>query len=74
MAAASAKNFCRCIKGVRKSLKKRGAARAGSTYEQGAIAICTKSMLQSRGKTLRKFTCRKKQMLETQALRQRNKD
>ena len=39
--------FCRCIKGVRRKTK-----------EGIAIAICTKSVLQTRGKTLKKFKCR----------------
>ena len=47
------RNFCRCIKKVRKSIK----ARFG-TKEQAAIAICTKSVIQTKGKTLRKFKCR----------------
>ena len=46
-------DFCRCIKKVRKSIK----PRAG-TAEQAAIAICTKSVIQTKGKTLRKFKCR----------------
>lgn len=57
--------FCRCIKSVRKTLK----ARKGSTKEQGAIAVCVKSVLQTRGKTLRKFRCGPKQRLTTQKLR-----
>ena len=47
---------------------------ASSTYgkEQAAIAICVKSVLQSKGRTLKKFKCRKTgkkgPMLKTQAL------
>ena len=48
--------FCRCIKAV----KARGIS------EQGAIAICVKSMLQKKGRTLKKFTCGKKGRLITQ--------
>lgn len=45
--------FCKCIKKVRKTFKpKKG------TKEEAAIAICTKSVLQSKGKTLKKFSCR----------------
>lgn len=47
------KDFCRCIKKVRATVK----ARSGSK-EKAAIAICTKSVLQTKGKTLRKFKCR----------------
>ncbi len=61
----NAMKFCSCIKKVRKTLKMRDRARNG-TKEQRAIAICVKSMLHSRGKTLRRFTCRNKKMLETQ--------
>lgn len=57
-----ATKFCRCIKGVRKTLK----ARKGSTKEQGAIAVCVKSVLQTRGRTLKKFKCGKKAKLVTQ--------
>jgi hypothetical protein len=56
MRAASKKltnNFCRCIKKVSKKIKPRS-----GTKEQAGIAICTKSVLQTKGKTLRKFKCR----------------
>ena len=36
--------------------------------ESAAIAICTKSVLQTRGKTLRKISCKKGAKLLTQAL------
>ena len=50
-----AKKFCGCIKAVRKTVK----ARKGSTVEGAAIAICTKSMLQRKGKTLKRVKCGK---------------
>lgn len=56
--------FCRCVKKVRKTLK----ARPGSTAESGAIAVCTKSVLQTKGRTLRKVRCRDK-VLETQPMK-----
>lgn len=56
--------FCSCIKKVKKTLK----ARKGSTPEQGAIAICTKSVLQSKGRTLKKLKCRDG-ILETQPMK-----
>lgn len=59
--------FCRCVKSVRKTLK----ARKGSTPEQGAIAVCVKSVLQTRGRTLKKFRCGKKAMLKTQKMKRR---
>ena len=54
--------FCRCIKAVRKTIK----ARPGSTSESGAIAVCNKSILGRRGRTLKKFRCGKKPYLKTQ--------
>ena len=50
-----AQKFCRCIKTVRKTVK----ARKGSTAEGAAIAICTKSMLQIKGRTLKRVVCGK---------------
>ena len=64
--------FCRCIKSVKKTVKVRP-GNAKSTYgkEQAAIAICVKSVLQSKGRTLKKFKCRgtrsKKAFLQTQS-------
>lgn len=54
------KKFCRCIKQVRSSIK--------GTKEGAAIAICVKSVLQSRGRTLKRFRCGKKRFLQTQGL------
>ena len=62
MRESQAKRFCKCIKAVRKTVK----ARPGSTKESAAIAICTKSMLQSRGRTLKRFSCKKGAKLATQ--------
>lgn len=55
--------FCRCIKSVKKTLKLRK-----SQAEKAAIAICVKSVLQSKGRTLKKFSCRKGAKLITQKL------
>ena len=57
---ALSKKFCHCIKQVRKTIKTRG------SKEVAAIAVCVKSVLGSRGRTLRKFTCGKNRFLETQ--------
>ena len=51
-------DFCKCIKSVRKTIK----PRKKQTREQAAIAVCVKSVLGSKGKTLRKFNCKKKQL------------
>ena len=61
--------FCRCIKKVRKTVKVR---KPKSTKESAAIAICVKSVLQSKGSTLRKFNCKHKK-LETQPLKNKTK-
>jgi hypothetical protein len=59
-----AQKFCRCVKGVSKTLKVKKAQREGV-----AIAICTKTLLQDkRQRTLRKVKCGKTPALETQAL------
>jgi len=64
--------FCRCIKSVKKTVKVRQGSKKG-TYgkEQAAIAICVKSVLQGKGRTLKKFKCRgtrsKKAFLQTQS-------
>ncbi len=56
--------FCSCIKKVRRTVK----LRRGGTKEGAAIGICVRSVLGTRGKTLHHFTCKKKEMLKTQAL------
>lgn len=43
--------FNRCVKSVRKTVK----ARKGSSKESAAIAICTKSVLHTRGKTMKRY-------------------
>ena len=45
------RTFNRCVKSVRKTVK----ARKGSTKESAAIAICTTSVLQTRGRTLKRY-------------------
>ena len=61
MKESLAKKFCRCVKAVTKTLKNK-------KNEGRAIAICTKSVLQTRKRTLNKFSCKKKMMLKTQGL------
>ncbi len=43
--------FNRCVKSVRKTVR----ARKGSNKESAAIAICTKSVLHTRGKTMKRY-------------------
>lgn len=66
-----AKNLCYCIKKVRKTVKLRPSQKNKSAKgkESAAIGICVKSVLQTRGKTLRKFRCDKKPYLLTQKLK-----
>lgn len=47
---STSQKFCRCIKQVQKTRKNK--------TESPAIAICVRSVLGSRGRTLKKFTCR----------------
>ena len=62
--------FCRCIKKVRKTVKVRpGQNKSLKGREKAAIGICVKSVLQTRGKTLKKFKCTPKPYLRTQALK-----
>ena len=44
--------FNRCVKSVKKTVR----ARKGSTKESAAIAICTKSVLHTRGRTMKRYT------------------
>lgn len=66
-----ATNFCKCIKKVRKTVKlrqTRGKKQSISREkESAAIAICVRSVLGTRGRTLRKFKCDKTPYLETQS-------
>ena len=56
---ALTRRFCSCIKKVRKTVKN----------EKGPIAICVKSVLQKKGRTLKRFTCGKKGRVITQKAR-----
>lgn len=66
-----ATSFCHCIKKVRSTVKLRNnqvrkTTNKKTALEQAAIAICVRSVLQTRGKTLKKFRCGKKPQLVTQ--------
>lgn len=61
------KEFCRCIKKVRKTVKVRpGQNKSLKGREKAAIGICVKSVIQSRGRTLKRFKCTPKPYLLTQ--------
>jgi hypothetical protein len=62
-----ASDFCRCIKKVRKTIKLRpGVKSTAAAKEAAAIGVCVQSVLQTKGKTLKKFKCGKRMMLKTQ--------
>ena len=61
-----AKTFCRCIKHVRRTVKGVRGSSSLVKKEAAAIAICVKSVLGSRGKTLKRFKCGSKPQLSTQ--------
>jgi hypothetical protein len=64
-----AADFCRCIKKVRKTIKLRpGVKKTAAAKEAAAIGVCVKSVLQTKGKTLKRFGCKKKMSLVTQKL------
>lgn len=56
------RKFCQCIKKVKKTIE----PRPGTTKEGAAIAICTKTLLFPRGRTLKKIKCAVKNKLRTQ--------
>ena len=67
MREKQATRFCKCIKEVRKTVKLRpGQPKTNDAKERAAIAICVRSVLQTRGRTLKKFKCRGKASLMTQ--------
>lgn len=61
-----AKKFCRCIKQVRKTVRARGPKQTMKAKESAAIGICTKTVLQRKGRTLKRFKCTPKPSLQTQ--------
>lgn len=63
-----ASSFCHCIKRVRKSVRlpRKKYPPLHKRKESAAIAICVKSVLHSKNKTLKRFTCKKKPYLLTQ--------
>lgn len=57
------KKFNRCVKSVKKTVR----ARKGSNKESAAIAICTKSVLQTRGRTMKSYS--RKRLITQKKLR-----
>jgi len=67
-------NFCKCIKKVRKTVKvRKGQNKSINGREKAAIGICVKSVLQTKGKTLKTFQCTPKPKLFTQLKNIHNK-
>jgi hypothetical protein len=65
-----ADKFCSCIKKVRKTIRLRpGQSKTKQSKESAAIGTCVKAVLQTRGKTLKKFGCEKKPFLQTQKMK-----
>jgi hypothetical protein len=65
-----AKDLCHCIKKVRNTVRvRRGQNKSLKGREKAAIGICVKSVIQTRGKTLKRFKCGKKPYLLTQTPR-----
>ncbi len=66
------KSLCHCIKKVRKTIKLRrrsGHKSVKKEKEKAAIGVCVKSVLQTRGKTLKRFKCTPKPYLITQNMK-----
>ena len=67
MARPRANELCRCIKKVRKTVKlRRGQNKSRKGRESAAIGICVKSVIQTRGKTLKRFKCKSEPYLLVQ--------
>jgi hypothetical protein len=65
--ASLSSKFCRCVKKVAKTIKlRKGQKKTASAKESAAIAVCTTSILHTRGRTLKKFSCKKGAKLQTQ--------
>ena len=69
-------SLCHCIKKVRKTVRPRNKHNKSKIKnpsfkekEAAAIGICVRSVLQTRGKTLKRFKCGKKPFLLTQTLK-----
>ena len=58
--------FCHCIKSVRKTVRVRPGQK--KEKEKAAIGICVRSVLQTKGKTLKQFRCSTKPYLRTQPI------
>ena len=62
--ASQKDRFCKCVKAVRRTVKLN--KKYAKSKEGAAIAICTRTILFPRGRTLKKLRCGKKGKLTTQ--------
>ena len=62
--ASQKEKFCKCVKAVRRTVKLN--KKYAKSKEGAAIAICTRTILFPRGRTLKKLRCGKKGKLTTQ--------
>ena len=62
--ASQKDKFCKCVKAVRRTVKLN--KKYAKSKEGAAIAICTRTILFPRGRTLKKLRCEKKGKLTTQ--------
>ncbi len=66
---ALAEKLCSCIKKVRKTIKvRKNTPNTKAGKEKAAIGVCVKAVLQTRGKTLKRFKCGKAASVITQKL------
>ena len=63
------KKLCHCIKKVRDTVKLRKKSKARNK-ESAAIGICVKSVLQRRGKTIKRFSCKNKKLYMKKYIKQ----
>ena len=65
------RKLCHCIKKVRDTVKLRTKSKARNK-ESAAIGICVKSVLQRRGKTLKRFSCKNKELYMKKYVKNKN--
>jgi len=68
MKESQSRKFCSCIKQVAKYVRPI-TGRGPAAKEGAAIAICVKKVLQSRGRTLKRFSCKKGAKVQTQKMK-----
>lgn len=65
-----ADKFCSCIKKVRAKIQLRpGQSKTRRSKESAAIGTCVKALLQTKGRTLKRFRCQDGAYLQTQSMK-----